>query len=223
MKAMLTAAGFGERMQPLTKTTPKPLLTIDDKPLIVYHLEALKQAGIQDIVINTHHLANSIREALGSGEKCGVNLHYSHEDSLLGTGGGLFQALPLLNHEPFIIAAADLWTDYPYERLVNHTNLQHAHLVLIDNPPWHPQGDFDLGKHKQVCLSQSPKLAFSGIGVYHPNLFAGCQPGTFPIGPLLQRAIKAKQVTGERYEGVLLNIGTPEQLAALQASRKDDS
>ncbi len=215
MKAMILAAGRGERMRPLTDHTPKPLLLIAGKPLIVYHLEALRAAGIADLVINTGHLGERLPATLGNGHQWGVRIVYSPEPpDALETGGGIFQALPLLGAKPFLVVNGDVWTDYPLARLPT-TLLGLAHLVLVDNPPHHPRGDFVLANDGRVGESGESRLTFSGISILRPELFAGCAPGQFPLGPILRRAMANGAVTGERYTGIWRDIGTPQRLAEL--------
>jgi len=213
MKAMILAAGRGERMRPLTDTTPKPLLSAGGKRLIEYHLEALAKAGFDEIVINHAHLGEQIEEVLGNGERYGVSIRYSAEGKALETGGGIFRALPLLGKEPFLVINGDVWCDYPLERLRNRS-IQQAHLILVDNPPQHPEGDFVL-RDGQVLDEQGARLTFSGIGVYHPILFAGCMDGAFALAPLLRRAMEEGAVSGEHYQGRWFDIGTPERLQQL--------
>ncbi len=216
MKAMILAAGRGERMRPLTDHTPKPLLTIAGKPLIVHHLEALRAAGITELVINTGHLGAQLPAALGDGQRWGVHIVYSPEPpDALETGGGIFQALPLLGPEPFLVVNGDVWTDYPFQRLPSAlTGL--AHLVLVNNPPHHPQGDFSLAPDNgRVGECGTERLTFSGISLLRPALFAACTPGRFPLGPLLRRAMPSGEVSGEHYTGAWRDIGTPQRLAEL--------
>lgn len=215
MRAMILAAGRGERMRPLTDHTPKPLLPVAGKPLIVHHLEALRSAGFGEIVINTGHLGDRLPAALGDGRAWDVRIAYSPEPpDALETGGGIFQALPLLGPEPFLVVNGDVWTDYPFKRLPA-TISGLAHLVLVDNPPHHPEGDFSLTGAGRVETAPTRRLTFSGLSVLHPELFAGCEPGRFPLGPLLRRAMTTRQVTGEHYAGLWRDIGTPQRLAEL--------
>lgn len=214
MKAMILAAGRGERMRPLTDTTPKPLLKAGGKRLIEYHLEALAVAGFHDVVINHAHLGEQIEQVLGDGRRYGVRIAYSAEGQALETGGGIFRALPLLGEGPFLVINGDVWCDYPYEQLLRRYDVTQAHLVLVDNPPQHPQGDFVL-EHGKVHDKQGARLTFSGIGVYHPQLFAGCEAGAFALAPLLRRAMALEQVSGEHYRGRWFDIGTPERLQQL--------
>ncbi len=214
MKAMILAAGRGERMRPLTDHTPKALLKAGGKALIEYRIESLAAAGFRDLVINHAHLGAQLEAYLGNGERYGVRITWSREpDAALETGGGIFQALTWLDGEPFLVVNADIWTDYPFARLARPiTGL--AHLVLVDNPPQHPQGDFML-LDSRVQAEGTPRLTFSGIGVYHRDLFRGCQAGRFPLTPLLRHAMDSGQVTGEHYTGAWRDIGTPERLDEL--------
>lgn len=214
MKAMILAAGRGERMRPLTDHTPKPLLEVGGKPLIVHHIEALRAAGFREIVVNLAHLGGQIRDSLGDGRALGVGIVYSEEPKgALETGGGIFRALPLLGSSPFLVVNGDIWTDYPFRKL-RLFRAKLAYLVLVDNPPHHPQGDFML-EHGRVKDIGALRLTFSGISVLHPALFAGCSPGRFPLAPLLKQAMEANQVDGEHYRGAWLDIGTPERLARM--------
>ncbi|MDG4552721.1 MAG: nucleotidyltransferase family protein [Candidatus Competibacter sp.] len=214
MKAMILAAGRGERMRPLTDHTPKPLLPVAGQPLIVHQMTALRVAGIADLVINTGHLGAQLAAALGDGGAWGLRIVYSPEPpEALETGGGIFQALPLLGSEPFLVVNGDVWTDYPFARLPT-APVGLAHLVLVDNPSHHPAGDFIL-RNGQVEETGATRLTFSGISVLRPELFTGRAPGRFPLGPLLRRAIADGRVTGEHYRGGWRDIGTPQRLAEL--------
>ncbi len=216
MRALILAAGRGERMRPLTEHTPKPLLTVGGRALIEYHLDALARAGITDIVINLAHLGAQIEAALGDGARYGVTIRYSHEGERgLETGGGIVHALPLLGDAPFLVLNGDIYCDYPFDRLPQ-APAGLAHLVLVDNPPQHPQGDFAFVDGR-VQADGVPRLTFSGIGVYRPALFRDCPQGAFPLAPLLRDAMRAGQVNGEHYRGEWQDIGTPERLAALDA------
>lgn len=213
MKAMILAAGRGERMRPLTDTTPKPLLKAGKFSLIEYQLYNLAKIGITEIVINAAYKGEQITATLGSGEKYGVNIEYSIEKpEALDTGGGIYKALPILGDEPFIVINADVWTDYPYENLDLEQN-KLAHLVFVDNPIYRPNGDYAL--EQNLVTFGTPKLTFAGIGIYSPKLFANCKSGKFSLVEPLAIAIKNQQVTGEHYHGKWFNIGTPEQLAEL--------
>jgi MurNAc alpha-1-phosphate uridylyltransferase len=223
MKAMLLAAGRGERMRPLTDHTAKPLLPVGGKPLIAWHLEALARAGVRDVIINLSWLGPQIRAALGDGRQFGLLIHYSEEGSPpLETGGGILHALPLLGPQPFLVVNGDTFTDIDLGAL-NSMSLSpaaDAHLVLVPNPPQHREGDFVLDGDR-VVDRDAPRLTYSGIGVFTAALFAGTA-GRFPLLPLLQRAIAAGRLTGQRHDGVWCDIGTVERLAALdrQLSQK---
>ena len=214
MKAMILAAGRGERMRPLTDTVPKPLLRIGGQTLIERHVHALARAGIAELVINHAWLGEQIEKALGNGEAYGVSIRYSPEgDSSLETGGGIMNALPLLGSEPFLVVNADIWTDFPFDSLPSQPDGL-AHLVMVENPQHHPDGDFSLSEGR-LSRSGPAMLTFSGIGVYRPELFADCSPGAFPLGPVLRTLMDAGQVSGERYTGSWFDIGTPERLDAV--------
>ncbi len=216
MYAMILAAGRGERMRPLTDHTPKPLLMAGGKPLIVHHIERLAAAGLRDIVINHAHLGEQIEVALGDGSAFGVTIRYSPEGKALETGGGIFRALPLLGPGPFLVVNGDVWTDIDFSALsIAPGDL--AHLVLVDNPSHHLKGDFALrdGRVLAEGLDDTPPLTFTGIGVYHPDLFAGCTPGAFPLAPLLRSAIARGLASGNHHLGIWIDIGTPTRLAAL--------
>ena len=213
MKAMILAAGRGERMRPLTDHTPKPLLPAGGKRLIEYHLEALASAGFHEVVINLAHLGEQIRDHLGDGERYGLSIAYSQEpEGALETGGGIFNALPLLGDTPFLVVNGDVWSDYPFKELREPEGL--AHLVLIDNPEHNPKGDFAL-EAGRVKSEGERRLTFSGIGLYRPELFDGCEPGAFPLAPLLRAAMAEEAVSGEHFTGHWLDIGTPQRLEAL--------
>ena len=215
MKAMILAAGRGERMRPLTDHTPKPLLVAGGKPLIQHHIERLAAAGIRELVINHAHLGAQIEAALGNGSGFGVEIRYSPEEQALETGGGIFRALPLLGPEPFLVVNGDVWTDVDLAGLaIGAGDL--AYLVLVDNPSHNPKGDFVLIDDR-VQSEGAPRLTFSGIGLYRPELFDGQTPGAFPLAPLLRQAMAAGRVGGQRHDGHWFDIGTPERLAALDA------
>jgi len=216
MKAMILAAGRGERMRPLTDRTPKPLLPVAGRPLIVHQIERLARAGIREIVVNLSYLGEQIETALGDGRRYGVALHYSDQGPTpLGTGGGVYQALPLLGRAPFLVTNADVWTGYPIASLLDKP-LGIAHLVLVENRSHHPDGDFAL-EHGRVSLKHGPRLTFSGLGVYRSELFDECQAGCFPLAAVIRMAVSHGLVTGECYRGEWHDIGTPERLAALEA------
>ena len=220
MRAMILAAGRGERMRPLTDHTPKPLLEVGGKALIEYHLAALQQAGVNDVIINHAWLGEQIESRLGNGEQYGLRIEYSAEiPEALETAGGIIQALPRLGSEPFIVINGDIWCDYPLQQLPRHPEGL-AHLVMVDNPPHNPQGDFCLSRGSLQAEGES-KLTYSGIGVYHPQLFAGLAPGIRPLAPLLKEAMAAGQVRGEHYRGRWYDIGTPERLTGLDLQLKE--
>ncbi len=214
MKAMILAAGRGERMRPLTDRTPKPLLRVGGKHLIEYHIEALAVAGVRDLVINHAHLGRQIEAALGDGARWGVHIRYSPEGEALETGGGICRALPLLGDTPFLVVNGDIWCDYEYPVLRLGEGAL-AHLVLVDNPEHNPQGDFAL-REGRIANPGVPRFTFSGIGIYHPALFAGCGPGAFPLAPLLRAACDRQQVSGEHFQGHWTDVGTPKRLRELE-------
>ena len=212
---MILAAGRGERMRPLTDHTPKPLLPVAGKPLIVWHLERLARAGFRDIVINHAHLGDQIEALLGDGEAWGLRIQYSAEpQGALETAGGIANALPLLRDDPFLVINGDIFCNWDFTR-IHAIDINMAHLVLINNPPHHPGGDFTLIEGK-VGAGETAKLTFSGIGIYRPELFAGIERGQpAKLAPLLRTAIDAGQITGEHHSGRWVDVGTPERLAAL--------
>lgn len=226
MKAMVLAAGRGERMRPLTDSQPKPLLRVGGKRLIDYHLERLAAGGFREVVVNTAWLGDLIPAALGSGGQYGLSITYSNErPEALETGGGIFQALPLLGSGPFLLVNGDVWTDIDFGALRRPPpEGSLAHLVLVPNPPQHARGDFRLEGPKRGLVSEGEGLrhTYSGVGIYRPEFFAGCTPGKFPLLPLLRRAIAQRALSGELHEGRWFDIGTAERLAALDAelSRK---
>jgi len=222
MKAMILAAGHGTRMRPLTDHTPKPLLTVAGKPLIIWHIEKLKQAGFQDIVINIAWLGYQIPKALGDGAQFGVTLHYSDEqkEGALETAGGIIKALPLLaggeSDEPFLVINGDVWCDIDYSNKNPLKGNIQAHLILVNNPQHNPEGDFSLNE-SNVRNEGSKKYTFSGIGYYHPELFKCLPWGKRPLAPILREAMQDNKVSGELFSGDWRDIGTPERLAELDA------
>ena len=216
MKAMILAAGKGERLRPLTLHTPKPLVRAGGVPLIEYHVRALAAAGFRDLVINHAWLGEQIEAYLGDGEGFGVHIRYSAEGEPLETGGGIHRALPLLGDEPFAVINGDIWTDYDFAAL-ERPLLGLAHLVLVNNPPHHPAGDFALhdGRLEEEG-APATRLTYSGIAVLHPRLFAGCAAGAFKLAPLLRQAMASGQVSGERYDGQWVDVGTHERLAEVE-------
>ncbi len=216
MKAMILAAGHGERMRPLSDITPKPLLQAGGKPLIVWTLERLRDGGIREIVINHAHLGAQIESALGDGDRYGVRIRYSPEREALETAGGIANALDLLGDAPFIAVAGDIYCDWDFAKICSRDlagNL--AHLVLVPNPPHHLEGDFALD---QSALRNDglPRHTFSGIALYHPRLFAALAPGSrHKLAPLLREAADAGKASGELHTGHWFDIGTPQRLAEL--------
>lgn len=224
MKVMILAAGRGERMRPLTDHTPKPLLMVAGKPLIVWHIERLAHAGLCELVINHAHLGQQIESTLGDGAQFGVSIRYSPENPALETAGGIANALHLLGDAPFAVINGDVYCDYDLARLPHHaavlaTNNDAAHLVLVNNPAHHPQGDFCLQATRITpCPEQTPvsKLTFSGIGIYQPALFQSIQRGTAaPLAPLLRSNITRGKVSGEHHNGHWVDVGTPQRLQEL--------
>lgn len=212
--AMILAAGRGERLRPMTDTTPKPMLPVRGQPLIERHVIALTRAGIKRIVINLAWLGSRISEYLGDGARYGVSIVYSEErPRALETAGGIFRALPLLAPGPFAVVNGDVYTDFPFESLRIAAD-QDAHLVLVRNPKQHPAGDFGLDEGLALAAAAS-KYTFSGIAVYRSTFFAGCTDGVFPLKPLLLRSMAAKRCSAELYTGVWEDIGTPQRLRAL--------
>jgi MurNAc alpha-1-phosphate uridylyltransferase len=219
MKAMILAAGRGVRMGPLTDSTPKPLLPVCGKPLIVHLIERLRHYGFDHLVINVSHLGALIEGALGNGATLGVSIAYSREARALETAGGIATALPLLGEGPFVVANGDIYSDFDFGRLraaaCGLSTARPAHLVLVDNPSHHPAGDFSLVAGR--LAQEGPRLTFSGIGAYHPALFSPVAPGrAYPLAQLLRQPVGQGRVSGERHDGLWMDIGTPERLADLE-------
>lgn len=222
MRAMILAAGRGERMRPLTDRCPKPLLPAADKPLIVYHLERLAAAGFKDIVINHAHLGEQLVAALGNGSQWGLSITWSAEPAgALETAGGICQALPHLDNgsdAPFLVVNGDIYCDWPIAQVaMRESDL--AHLVLVNNPPQHPTGDFTLQNHRVTDkTNEAPALTFAGIGFYRPSLFKDLVSGEpAKLAPLLRAAMAEGRVSGEHHVGRWEDVGTPDRLAALDA------
>ncbi len=216
MKAMILAAGRGERMRPLTDHTPKPLLQAGKYKLIEYHLYKLAKAGFNNIVINVAWLGQQIIDDLGKGERYNLKIEYSNEgDSALETGGGIFNALPLLGSEPFLVINGDIWTDYPFENLYQFKPEGLAHLVLVNNPEHNPDGDFFLTENK-ISDTGTDKYTFSGIGIYRKEFFEGQSPGAFPLAPIIRKFAPDNLISGEFYNGEWDDIGNLERLAKLK-------
>lgn len=226
MKAMILAAGRGERMRPLTDICPKPLLSVGGKPLIVWHIEHLAHAGIHDIVINHAHLGHKIEESLGHGNLWGVHIDYSAEDEALETAGGIANALPLLGDAPFLVVNGDIFCTLDYgtfcaRAITRITQGNLAHLALVDNPPHHPQGDFVLDASSRLSRDGGSLLTFSGIGVYRPELFSTIEAGRkAKLAPLLLAAMDQGRISGEHFHGHWEDIGTPARLNALDEALK---
>lgn len=217
MKAMIMAAGRGERLRPLTDEIPKPLLKVGEHTLIEHTLLRLRDAGFVDVVINHAHLGKKIVDFLGDGSRYGITIAYSAEpDGALETGGGIRQALELLDHEPFLVINGDIWTDFPLQTLPTSLNGL-AHLVMVNNPSHHLEGDFYL-ENDVINLDRGKKFTFSGIGVYSPTLFSSLQHGKYPLAPILRDAIAKDLVSGEHFSGKWTDVGTLERLNALEAS-----
>jgi MurNAc alpha-1-phosphate uridylyltransferase len=218
MKAMLLAAGYGNRLRPLTDHTPKPLVSIGGKPLIVHHLEKLAKAGFRDVVINLGHLGAKIPEALGDGSSWGLSIAYSDEGpEPLETGGGLTKALPLLGDEPFALVNGDVWCDLDFSTIpqtLPQGDL--ATLYLVPKPEWRERGDFSISQSR-VVETDSPEFLYAGIAIYHPNILEGAKVEKFSIVPRLKDAISRKLVGGILFDGEWDDVGTPERLSGLQA------
>jgi len=216
MKAMILAAGKGERMRPLTLHTPKPLLKVAGKSLIEHQINRLVAAGVRELVINHAWLGEKIEAHLGDGERFSLNITYSRESQPLETGGGIFRALPLLGDAPFIVVNGDIFTDYDFVN-VPQTLDGLAHLVLVDNPEHHPEGDFSLQQDRVVSPGATNTLTYSGIALLHPQLFTDCFNGAFKLAPLLREAMAQGRLSGEHFAGRWIDVGTAERLAAAQA------
>ncbi len=212
---MILAAGLGRRMRPLTDHLPKPLLPVAARPLIEHHLLRLAAAGFQDVVINHAHLGRRIEDHLGDGRRFGLRIAYSREGEPLETGGGIRRALPLLGAAPFLVLNGDVWTDFPLQRLRRPLSGL-AHLVLVPNPPHHPEGDFALDADGRVRESGAQRLTYSGLALLAPELFSQTSPGAFPLAPLLRAAMQQTAVSGECHHGQWADVGTPERLAQLE-------
>jgi MurNAc alpha-1-phosphate uridylyltransferase len=216
VKAMVLAAGRGERMRPITDTLPKPLVPVAGKPLIGYHLERLAAAGVREVVINLSWLGDRIRAALGDGRDYRLSISYSEEGPVpLETGGGIFKALPFLGPEPFLVVNGDTWSDIDYARLALEDGAN-GRIVLVPNPTHNSRGDFGV-EGDVVVDRETDRFTYSGVGVYRPEFFEGCSPGRFPMLPLLKRAIAARLLRGEVHRGEWCDVGTPERLATLDA------
>lgn len=219
MKAMILAAGLGNRMRPLTLYKPKPLLEVGGKALIVWHIEKLKQIGVTDIVINSAWLADILIGTLGDGSQFGVNILWTREDQGLETAGGIINALPLLGIEPFILVNGDVWTTFDFASLLN-VNLGNdlAHLVFVTNPEQHPKGDFTLAESRAYTFEQEQQgdnLTYSGVAVLNPQMFDGLEAGKRPLAPLLKQAMIDGRISAEKMQAAWVDVGTPERLSSL--------
>jgi len=229
VKAMILAAGLGKRMMPLTDKIPKPLLKVDDKSLLEHHILNLVSSGITEIVINHSVFGEQIEQAIGDGSDYDATIVYSPEPIRMETAGGIIKALPLLGDSPFLVVNADIWTDYPFEKLVKlEMRLCHAHLVLVKNVEHNPGGDFYLDDSARVhsdphtyASDDAESDTFSGISVLHRDLFENCSLEAQPLVPLLIKAMESSQVSGEIYNGLWMDIGTPERLHDLRAALAD--
>ncbi len=222
MKAMILAAGRGERLRPLTDRLPKPLLPIGGKPIIEYTVEALANSGFTDIVINLAYLGALIQSALGCGDRFGVTINYSCEgEKGLETAGGIIHALPLLGSQPFLVVNGDIATDFPFAQL-RLPDSKLAHIVLVPNPAHHPNGDFSLAGDS-VSYRDDDRHTFSGIGVFRPELFAPCDQTSYPLAPLLRLAMDQRAVSGQLYRGYWMDIGTAERLQAVDLKMRSEN
>ena len=220
MKVMILAAGAGERMRPLTDHTPKPLLCVAGVPLIEHHIRRLAEAGIGEIVINVSHLADQIIDYCGDGSRWGVSIAYSPESVALETAGGIINAMPLLGSGPFMVVNGDIWTDYPFAKLVQHKLPSaecEAHLVLVDNPQQHPLGDFILDSTGKMGLKEAADMGhtYAGLGLYTAKFYSGAAAGKLALRPLLDSAISRGVMSGEYYGGDWVDVGTPQRLKDL--------
>lgn len=214
---MILAAGRGERLRPLTDETPKSLVEVGGRSLLERHLDHVKAAGIETVVINLGWLGDRIVERVGSGRRHGLEVIYSQEgDNILETGGGIFKALPTLGNGPFVVINADIFTDMPVPE-VTLADDQLGHLVMVPSPEYRAGGDFDI-EEGLIRNSSDQSLTFSGVAIYRPQLFDGCEPGRFPLTPLLRAAAEEGRLSGSLYEGLWADIGTPERLEALRAA-----
>lgn len=224
MKAMILAAGMGNRMRPLTLHTPKPLLEVGGKPLIVWHIEKLQKIGVTEIVINTAWLGEKLANTLGDGSQFGVTILWSHEGEGLETAGGIINALPLLGTDPFILVNGDVWTTMDFSTLLDvDLGDKQAHLVLVDNPPQHTKGDFILANDLAYSFEQDQlgeALTYSGVAVLKPQLFVGLENGKRPLAPLLKQAMQQQQVSAEKMQAIWVDVGTPDRLEQLDQQIK---
>lgn len=227
MQAMILAAGRGERMRPLTDTTPKPLLPVAGKPLISWHLEKLARAGFKHVVINHAWLGDRIETALGDGSQWGLSIRYSAESTALETAGGIATALPLLGQEPFLVINGDIWCDWDVSMATQASDWLKQRqclgwLLLVNNPPHHPDGDFSLNDQGYVLSSGSPRLTFSGVGVYDPRLFSGVEAGLpSKLAPILRQEMAGQRIIGAHHQGIWVDVGTPQRLMELDQMERN--
>lgn len=219
MKAMILAAGLGNRMRPLTLYKPKPLLEVGGKALIVWHIEKLKKIGVTEIVINSAWLADILIGSLGDGSQFGVTIRWTREDEGLETAGGIINALALLGDQPFILVNGDVWTTFDFASLLD-INLDDdlAHLVFVNNPEQHPQGDFTLVNGRAYTFDQNQQgenLTYSGVAVINPKMFDGLEQGKRPLAPLLKQGMLDGKISAEKMQAAWVDVGTPERLTAL--------
>ncbi len=222
MKAMILAAGRGERLRPLTDERPKPLIEVAGKSLIEYHIENLAQAGIEDIIINTAWLAEKIHQQLGDGSNYDVNIFYSDEGEALETAGGIINALPLLGDEAFLVVNGDIWCDFDFSTLPKLDDDKEAHLVLVDNPAHNAGGDFAL-QHGLIKNSGDTMYTFSGIGIYRPAFFSAQKKGISPLAPIIREKCEKDLVSGQIHSGRWTDVGTIERLQQLEAELTKNS
>lgn len=215
MKAMILAAGRGERLRPLTDETPKPLIKVADRSLIEYHLHNLAHAGFNEIIINTAWLADKIHQQLGDGENYGVSIQYSDEGEALETAGGIINALPLLGDDPFLVVNGDIWCDFDFSALPELNKPTQAHLVLVKNPDHNQKGDFAL-QDKLIKNTGESMYTFSGIGIYSPEFFSGHKPGITPLAPIIRDKSNDDLVSGQIHKGFWTDVGTQERLQELE-------
>ena len=215
MRAMILAAGRGDRLRPLTDKTPKPLIKVAGRSLIEYHIDKLAAAGIKDIIINTAWLADKIHQQLGDGSNYGVDIKYSDEGEALETAGGIINALPLLGEKPFLVINGDIWCDFDFSSLSQLATDSQSHLVLVKNPEHNQKGDFAL-QDGMVKNNGKPMFTFSGIGIYKPEFFAGQKAGITPLAPLIRKKCDDKLVSGQIHQGLWTDVGTLERLQVLE-------
>ncbi len=222
MKAMILAAGRGERLRPLTDETPKPLIKVAGKSLIEYHLNNLAKAGFKEVIINTAWLADKIHTELGDGSNYGVSIHYSDEGEALETAGGIIKALPVLGEEPFLVVNGDIYTDFNFSSIKPLQTETQAHLILVDNPEHHTNGDFAISDDN-LCNQGEVKYTFSGIGLYSPKFFSESAKGIIPLAPMLRKKADEKLITAQHYSGFWTDVGTIERLQVVKNKLEKNS